>query len=82
MDELEGSVKDFVTGEPIDSVLVRIRGYSFYSNEFGEFTIEIPEEDQRQFIDISATKEGYQRWELSDVPTTTEQEIVIGLKPE
>lgn len=82
MDKLEGVVKDFVTGEPLASVQIRIRGESFYSNEFGEFTIEIPEDRQKQFIDISAFKEGYQRWELSNVPTTTEQEMVIGLKPE
>ena len=81
MDRLEGIVKNFVTGEPIDSAEIRIRGMSFYSNEYGEFTIEIPEDRQRQFIDISAFKEGYQRWELSNVPTTTEKPIAIGLKP-
>lgn len=82
IDRLEGTVKDFVTGEPLDSVMIRIRGYSFYSNTFGEFTIEIPEERQRQFIDITAVKDGYQRWELSNVPTTTDKPIVIGLKPQ
>ncbi len=82
MDRIEGTVKDFVTGAPLDSVLIRIRGNSFYSNEFGEFTVEIPEDRQQPFIDVTATKAGYQRWELSPVPTTAEQPIIIGLQPE
>jgi hypothetical protein len=81
LDRLEGTVKDFATGAPVDSVLIRIRGHRIYSNAHGEFTVELPADRQRPFIDITATKAGYQRWELSQVPTTTEQPIVIGLKP-
>lgn len=81
MDYLEGIVKDFNTGEPLDSVLVRITGHSFYSNQFGEFTIDIPQERQQQFIDISLSKPGYSRKELTQVPTTNGQIQKIALKP-
>jgi len=81
LEELEGTVKDFVTGAPIDSVLIRIRGHSYHTNSFGEFTINIPQKRQSQFIDIRLSKEGYESKELSNVPTTTKQAQIISLKP-
>ncbi|MEL6142268.1 MAG: hypothetical protein AAFU67_11680 [Bacteroidota bacterium] len=81
MDQLEGTVKDFVTGEPLDSVHIRIRGISYYTNVFGEFTLDIPKGRQAQFIDLRLEKAGYEAKELQNVPTTTDQEQKISLKP-
>lgn len=82
VDKLEGVVKDFVTGEPLDSVLIRIPGYSYYTNEFGEFSMDLPADRQDQFIDLNLSKLGYQRKEMSQVPTATDQIHKISLKPE
>ena len=81
MGELEGTVKDFVTGEPIDSVHIRIRGNSYYTNAFGEFTLDIPKDRQAQFIDLRFSKDGYESKDLQKVPTTTDQPQTILLKP-
>jgi hypothetical protein len=80
MDQVVGVVKDFETGAAIDSAIVRVFGKETYSNAYGEFVLDIPESQQKQFITLRAFKEGYQSWELADIPTTTDQEIIIPLK--
>lgn len=82
MEQISGIVEDFETGKPIDSAMVRIFGTETYSNQFGEFTLNIPEDKRKQFITLRAFKKGYKNWELNDIPTTTEQEIAIPLKKE
>ncbi len=82
MEQIRGVVEDFETGEPIDSARVRIFGKAVYSNQDGEFTLDIPEGEQKQFITLKASKEGYEDWSLKDIPTTTNQEITIPLKKE
>lgn len=82
MDQISGIVEDFETGKPIDSVMVRVFGKTIYSNQFGEFTLDIPEAQQKQFITLRAFKAGYKDWELKDIPTTNNQEITIPLKKE
>lgn len=78
--EIDGIVKDFETGEFIDSARVAVFGNETYSNKRGEFTLEIPEKEQRSHITLNASKEGYQLWEMKGVPTTNR--IVIPLKKE
>lgn len=80
MDQISGIVKDFDTGEPIDSVTVRVFGKDTRSNQFGEFVLDLPQKQQQKFITLRAFKAGYQRWEKADLPTTTENEIIIPLK--
>ncbi|PHI19813.1 hypothetical protein CEQ90_11365 [Lewinellaceae bacterium SD302] len=82
METVEGIVKDFVSGAPLDSVEIRIPGQSFFTNAYGEFSLDLPPSRQSQFIDFTLTKEGYQRKELTQVPTTTEQFQRISMKPE
>lgn len=82
MDQISGIVENFETGKPIEGANVRIHGVDTDSNEYGEFTLNIPIDKQKQFITIRAYKEGYQGWEMKDVPTTTGREIKIPLKPE
>ncbi len=80
MHEIKGIVKDFETGEFIDSARVSILGAETYSNEFGEYFLTIPAELQKQFQTIRAMKEGYSPVELTDIPTQTENELPILLK--
>ena len=75
-----GIVKDFETGNPIDSVMIRVFGTETYSNTYGEYVLQIPENQQQKFITLRAYKEGYQRWEKENLPTTTNTEIIIPLK--
>ncbi len=78
--EIKGIVKDFETGEFIDSARVSILGAETYSNEFGEYFLTIPTELQKQFQTIRAMKKGYNAVELTDIPTQTENELPILLK--
>lgn len=83
MEQIQGKVEDFKTGEAIDSVAIRKPfGKAVYTDENGEFTLDIPEEIQEQHITLIATKKGYQKWEKSEIPTTTEKIITIPLKKE
>ena len=80
MEQISGIVKDFETGKAIESATIRVFGKSTLSNEFGEFVLDIPEAQQQQFITLRVFKEGYQDWEMKDIPTTTNQKITIPLK--
>lgn len=79
-DQINGIVKDFDTGQPIDSALVRVFGKETYSNKYGEYVLDIPEDQQQQFITLRVYKDGYQLWEKENLPTTTNTEIIIPLK--
>lgn len=82
IEQISGIVKDSITGNPIDSAMIRVFGKETFSNEHGEFVLDIPENQQRQFITLRAFKNGYQRWEKEDVQTTLNREIGILLKKE
>lgn len=81
LDKISGILKDFVTGKPIEGAVVRIQGLEAVSNQYGEYTLEIPEEKQLQFQTIRAYKDGYQDFERKNVPTQTKQEMAILMKP-
>jgi hypothetical protein len=81
LDTIRGIVRDFVTGDPIDSVRVSVKTVSTYSDEFGEYLIVIPPGLRQQFQTIRAQKKGYQFYELQDVPVQTRAEAVIVMKP-
>lgn len=76
-----GIVKDFNTGDLLEGVRISIRGVAAFSNQYGEYTLEIPPEHQRKFQTVRASKEGYEFFELTDVPIQTESEIPILMKP-
>ena len=82
MGAINGIVKDFKSGSPLAGVRIRVKGEEALTNEFGEFTMEIPEEKQEQFVTIRAYKAVYADFEMSRVPTTTDREISILLKPD
>lgn len=80
MEQINGVVKDFETGKTIDSAEVRIFGTSVYTNQRGEFVLIIPPAQQRRLITVRAYKEGYKDWEMTEVPTTTGEELVIPMR--
>lgn len=81
LDKVNGITRDFASGEPVDSVRVSISGIQVFSNAYGEFSMDIPEEAQKQFQTIRANKEGYESYDLSGVPIQTDAELEIMLKP-
>lgn len=56
-----GSVTD-ETGKPIAGVFISVQGITVQSNDTGSFSIEIPREKQAGEQQLSAFKQGYQRW--------------------
>ncbi|SED23210.1 hypothetical protein SAMN04489761_4709 [Tenacibaculum sp. MAR_2009_124] len=80
LDSLEGIVKDFETGQPINNVAIRVRGGNTTTNEFGEFTLTIPEEHQEPYKNIRALKEGYEPYSENEVPLDTNEELIIKLQ--
>lgn len=80
MEQIRGIVKDFETGKSLDSVMIRVFGKDTYSNEYGEFVLDIPKAEQQQFITLRVFKDGYQDWEMQNIPTTTNKPLTIPLK--
>ncbi len=78
---IRGIVKDFNTGRPVEGVRISIRGIGAFSDSYGEYTLEIPPEHQRKFQSVRAFKEGYEHFELTNVPVQTENELPILIKP-
>lgn len=79
--QIRGIVKDFETGDPIEGVRISVLGEEAFSDQYGEYTLEIPPEKQRQFQTVRAFKDGYQSWELNRVPVQTQREIPVLMKP-
>ncbi|MFT3910690.1 MAG: hypothetical protein QM737_14830 [Ferruginibacter sp.] len=81
LDMLKGIVTDFKTGDPIPNVRISILGIDTMSNNYGEFTLLIPREHQRKFQTVRAFKEGYELFELNNIPVQTQSEFPIVMKP-
>jgi Effector-associated domain 11 len=81
LDVLRGTVADFDTGEPLDSVRVRMHGIVVYTDKWGEFVLNIPNQVQEKFQTVIATKDGYETWMQTEVPVQTAHEAFIRLKP-
>lgn len=81
LNSIRGVVRDFETGDPVDSVRISILGSETFSNRYGEYLLEIPKEQQRKFQTVRAFKENYIPYEVADVPIQTEDELPISLKP-
>lgn len=80
LSQIRGIVKDFKTGYPIQGARIRILGIDTISNQYGEFILSIPSEYQRKFQTVRAFKDGYEPYELSNVPIQTENEFPILMK--
>lgn len=79
--QARGIVKDFLSGDPVEGVRISVQGVQAFSDQYGEYTLPIPMEKQRQFQTIRAYKEGYESYEQENVPVQTGREIPILLKP-
>ncbi|HSZ31764.1 MAG TPA: hypothetical protein VK772_00560, partial [Puia sp.] len=81
LNKIKGVVQNMITGLPLDSVRVSIIGTETYSNQFGEYTLSIPDTLQDKFQNVHAFKNGFEPWEMHDVPVQTKEEMPILLKP-
>jgi len=81
LERISGIVKDFETGDPLQQVRISVNGEETYSNQNGEFNLSLPDDKQKKFQTVRAFYEGYQMFELSDVPVQTGMELPILLKP-
>ena len=75
-----GKVMDFKTEQWLDSVRVSVENVATYTDQFGWFELEIPENKQRKFQRVSFFKKGYEIEDLDSIPVHTQQEIGISLK--
>lgn len=82
MDQIHGVVKDYETGAFLEGVTVRALGVDTLTNSFGEFILKFPGDKQQKFVTVRAFKEGYENYERSQVPTTTDREMAIPMKPQ
>jgi len=78
--QLMGIVKDFETGDLISGVRISIQGTATFSNQYGEYTLIIPVEQQRKFQTVRALKDGYESFEYKNVPLQTGDEFPILMK--
>lgn len=81
LEEVSGIVKDFASGDPLAGVRISISGEETYTNDFGEYQLEIPQDKQQKYQTIRAFKDGYQMFEIQDVPIQTNTELPIMMKP-
>lgn len=75
-----GKVMDFDTETWLDSVRVSIENEATYTDQFGWFELNIPEDKQRKFQRVSFFKKGYNIEELDSIPVHTQREIQISLR--
>lgn len=77
---IKGKVMDFYTEQWLDSVRVSVENVATYTDQFGWFELEIPENKQRKFQRVSFFKKGYEIDELDSIPVHTQKEINISLR--
>lgn len=80
LDQITGVVKDFQSGDPIEGVRISISGIETYSNAHGEYSLTIPLDKQQKFQTVRAYKNGYDSFELNNIPIQTKNELPIRLK--
>ncbi|MFM9948356.1 MAG: hypothetical protein ACKV1O_10495 [Saprospiraceae bacterium] len=77
---IKGKVMDFNTEQWLDSVRVSVENVATYTDQFGWFELEIPENKQRKFQRVSFFKKGFEINELDSIPVHTQQEINSSLR--
>ena len=80
LENIRGIVKDFESGDPISNARISISGIEAFSNEYGEYSLQIPPDAQQKYQTIRAYKEGYELYEISNVPIQANQELPIVMK--
>ncbi|MFM9947695.1 MAG: hypothetical protein ACKV1O_07130 [Saprospiraceae bacterium] len=75
-----GKVMDFYTEQWLDSVRVSIENFDTYTDLFGWFELNIPEDKQRKFQRVSFYKKGYVIAVYDSIPVHIQREIQVSLK--
>lgn len=81
LNQLRGVVKARSTGQLIEGVRITIGNSEATSNAFGQFTLDVNEDDQKQYPTVKAYKDGFAPYERQRVPLQTKQELPIWLEP-
>jgi hypothetical protein len=80
LDRLSGTVTDFNTGNFIKNARVSIAQDFTFSNEFGEFTLNISKKNQKQLQTVRAYIDNYKPYVQYDTPMQTPEGMEIKLK--
>ncbi len=75
-----GKVMDFKTEQWLDSVRVSIENLDTYTDQFGWFELNIPEDKQHKFQRVSFYKKGYSITEIDSIPVHVQREIQVSLQ--
>lgn len=82
LNRITGLILDFDTERPLDSVRVSYDGNVAFTNEFGEFELEISERSRDKFIKVNFYKKGYKIEQLDSIAPHLKQPIGLSLKKE
>ncbi|MFQ5446225.1 MAG: hypothetical protein ACE5FF_04765 [Saprospiraceae bacterium] len=74
-----GTVFDFDSGDPLDSVRISVRNAATYTDSHGWFELEIPAALQAKFQKVSFEKAEYGFQQMDSIPVHTQQEIEVAL---
>ena len=77
-----GEVMDFETEKPLDSVRVSVENVATYTDQFGWFELDIPENKQRKFQRVDFYKKGYKKEKSDSIAVHIQQEIQFSLHKE
>jgi hypothetical protein len=80
--QLTGKIIDFKTEQGLDGVRISVHPKVFtYTNEFGEFILEIPELYQKKYQQVNLDKIGYQSDTFNKIAIHTQNRFEYALKP-
>lgn len=80
LNKIKGLVIDAESESPLDSVRVSVENVATYTDEFGWFELDIPQEKQAKFVRVTFLKDGYIMEPLDSIAPHTNQEIQIALQ--
>lgn len=80
INKVKGTVLDFETENPLDSVRVSYQSIATWSDEFGWYELNIPPELQAKFVRINFYKEGFIMQAIDSIAPHLQQEIGISLQ--
>ncbi|MCO6488490.1 MAG: hypothetical protein J5I98_08740 [Phaeodactylibacter sp.] len=81
-DIIRGRVLDHETEKPLDSVRVSYQDIAAFTNAYGWFELNIPEDKQAKFIRVNFYKGGYKMQDIDSIAPHTQQEMGILLRKE
>ncbi len=76
---IKGTILDFETEKPLDSVRVSVQNIAAYTDNYGWFKLDIPSELQAKFLRVHFYKESYRMETIDSIAPHTKQEIELSL---